>query len=305
MGECMVLLVPELGESLATTGCLAAHVAGAESTVALYLNDLGHRTSWLSRLGADPHGDRVLGSLTGAGVDVRHVVRDQTAPTGVFFKDPGPTASKVYYYRRNSAASRLTPSDLATAPIDAARLVHVSGITPALSASAAHTTEVLLDRAGAAGVLRSFDVNFRPGLWSADEAGPVLLELTHRADIVFVGRDEAQALWGTTDAASVRALLGDGNELVVKDAEVGATVFPAGEADSIFVPSARVEVVEPVGAGDAFAAGYLSGLLDGNSHQVRMALAHRVAALALGSMGDHVDATSLRSLSRKASLAPD
>jgi 2-dehydro-3-deoxygluconokinase len=133
----------------------------------------------------------------------------------------------------------------------------------------------------------------------------VLRTFTHHADVVFVGRDEAQALWGTTDAASVRTLLGDGHELVVKDADVGATVFPAGEVDSIFVPAIRVDVVEPVGAGDAFAAGYLSGLLRGHSHQARMVLAHRVAALALGSMGDHVDATSLRPSSRKATSAPE
>jgi 2-dehydro-3-deoxygluconokinase len=295
MGECMALLVPTRGESLETAGSLTVHVAGAESTVARYLSDLGHTAAWVSRLGCDPFGDRILGALTLSGVDVQHVVRDSAAPTGVFFKNPDSHASSVHYYRRGSAASKLSPSDLATVPLDAARLVHVSGITLALSTSAAHATELFLERAGAAGVRRSFDVNYRPGLWSVTHAAPVLHGMTQRADIVFVGRDEAQELWGTTDASSVRALLGDGHELVVKDADVGATVFPSGQRNGIFVPSPRVEVLEPVGAGDAFAAGYLSGLLNGECPEARMVLAHRVAALALGSMGDHVDATSLRS----------
>jgi 2-dehydro-3-deoxygluconokinase len=293
LGECMVLLVPPIGRALADAETLDVHCAGAESTVALYLADLGHPAAWVSRVGEDPWGDRVLRVLARSGVAVEHVTRDPDAPTGVFFKDAA-ASGRVYYYRRGSAASRLHPDDLAGVPVETARAVHVSGITPALGPSAAETTRRLLERSAAADTLRSFDVNHRAGLWPAAEAAPVLLGLTGNADLVFVGRDEAQTLWDTTDAESIRALLGRGHDLVVKDAHVGATLFVRGSGEPLFVAAPAVDVVEPVGAGDAFAAGYLAGWLRGAAPEERLVLAHRVAGLALGSTADHVDATALR-----------
>lgn len=293
LGECMVLLVPPAGQALTDAETLDVHCAGAESTVALYLADLGHSVAWVSRVGEDPWGDRVLRVLARSGVGVDHVLRDPDAPTGVFFKDTG--TGRVHYYRHGSAASRLRPDDLLDVPVESARAVHVSGITPALSPSAAETTRRLFERSAAAGVVRSLDVNFRPGLWAASEAAPALLDFAGRADLVFVGRDEAHTLWGTTDAEDIRSLLGRGHDLVVKDADVGATIFPRGSDHRFFVAAPAVTVVEPIGAGDAFAAGYLAAWLRGASPENRLALAHRVAGLALGSTGDHVDATALRS----------
>jgi 2-dehydro-3-deoxygluconokinase len=289
----MVLLVPPAGSGLVDAEVLEVRCAGAESNVAMYLADLGHSVAWVSRLGADPLGERVLRTLSGVGVDVRHVVRDGDAPTGVFFKQVEGGSTRVHYYRVGSAASRLAPGDLAGVPVAGARVVHVSGVTPALSASAQRATWRLLQGAPA-GVLRSFDVNYRPGLWPVSAAGPVLRGLAGRADLVFVGRDEADRLWGTRDAAGVRALLGAGHDLVVKDAGVGATFFAAGSEVGVFVPAPVVEVVEPVGAGDAFAAGYLAAWLRGEPPQGRLRLGHRVAGLALGSTADHVDASGLR-----------
>lgn len=291
-GECMVLLVPPVGEVLAEAVTLDVHCAGAESTVALYLADLGHDVAWVSRVGEDPWGDRVLRVLAESGVGVEHVLRDPDAPTGVFFKDT--CAGRVHYYRHGSAASRLGPDDLLDVPVERARVVHVSGITPALSPSAAEMTHRLFERSAAAGVVRSLDVNFRSGLWATSEAAPALLDLTGRADIVFIGRDEAHTLWGTHDAEGIRSLLGSGHDLVVKDADVGATFFSRGSDRRAFVAAPAVTVVEPVGAGDAFAAGYLSGWLRMAAPEDRLTLAHRVAGLALRSTADHVDATSLR-----------
>lgn len=292
VGESMVLVAPDGGQRLSAARSAVLAVAGAESTVALYLADLGHRTAWLSRVGADPLGERVLAEISGGGVDVRLVERDPAAPTGVYFKDPGPAATTVHYYRSGSAASRLSSADLDRLDLPATRLVHLSGITPALSASARGMASALFARAGAAGVLRSFDVNHRPGLWPAAEAAPVLLELARAADVVFVGLDEAAAVWGADSPDAVARLVGPGPAVVVKDADVGATVVEAGERTS--VAAEPVEVVEPVGAGDAFAAGYLSGLLRGAAPAVRLRWGHRVAGFALRSLGDHADASALR-----------
>ncbi|HET6637084.1 MAG TPA: sugar kinase [Streptomyces sp.] len=294
LGEAMVLVTPPQGERLATARDAAVRVAGAEATVAQYLADLGHRVSWASRVGDDPLGERVLTEVARPGVDVRLVERDPSAPTGVYFKDPAPEGTSVHYYRSGSAASRMTPGYLDRLPLQTARLVHVSGITPALSASCAQTTAALFARARAAGVPCSFDVNHRPALWSARQAAKPLLELARQADVVFVGLDEAQTVWGAPAPSDVRDLVGGRSEVVVKDADVGATLFAPDAPDGTFVPAEQVEVVEPVGAGDAFAAGYLSARLRGAAPAERLRLGHRAAAFALGSVGDHADATALR-----------
>lgn len=298
-GETMVLLVAEQQHSLLDSETLRIHCAGAESNVALYLADLGHRVTWMSRLGDDQFGDRIIGHLAGAGVCVDPVIRDPDRPTGLFVKEqtaaPDGDTTRVRYYRTGSAASHLSPTDLAAVRLDQACIVHVSGVTPALSRSAEAATRHLL-RNSPQHVIRSFDVNYRGSLWPVQRASSTLRDLAVLADIVFVGRDEAEHLWGTPNAASIRRHLGSGHDLIVKDADIGATLFLRGSGDPVFVPAREVEVVEPVGAGDAFAAGYLSALLRDEPPSERLAFAHRVAALALGSAADHVDARALRHL---------
>ncbi|MFE3826598.1 sugar kinase [Streptomyces sp. NPDC059092] len=299
LGEAMVLVTPRQGEPLATARDATVSVAGAESNVAQYLADLGHRVAWASRVGRDPLGDRVLTAVARPGVDVRYVERDPAAPTAVYFKDPScADGTQVHYYRTGSAASRLTPAYLDTLPIARARLVHLSGVTAALSAGCARTATALFDRAREAGVLRSFDVNYRPALWSTSDASAPLLTLARQADAVFVGLDEAARVWGTTTAEDVRDLIGPCVSVVVKNADVGAVLFEPGTSPGTrpgtFVPAEPVDVVEPVGAGDAFAAGYLSAWLRDEPPAERLRLGHRVAAFALGSVEDHADATSLR-----------
>jgi 2-dehydro-3-deoxygluconokinase len=146
LGESMVLLVPEPGQALAEAATLDVHCAGAESNVALYLADLGRSVAWVSRLGADPWGDRISRDLSTSGVSTSYVIRDPKAPTGVFFKDAVGGTTRVHYYRRGSAASRLSPEDLDRVPVEDARVVHTSGITAAISATAAATAERLLER---------------------------------------------------------------------------------------------------------------------------------------------------------------
>lgn len=282
VGETMVLVTPVVTAPLAEADLFRLDVGGAESTVALYLRELGHRTAWASRLGADPLGERVLRTLIDNGVDVTWVRTDPSAPTGVYFKDPGPDGTRVHYYRSGSAASRMSAADLADMPLDQVDLVHLSGITAALSTSCRELVDTVL----AGDHVVSFDVNYRPGLWSAADAGPVLADLARQADIVFVGQDEAAILWDATTPEAVRKLIGSPDRLVVKDGAVGATEF-RGDV-STFAATPTVDVVEVVGAGDAFAAGYLSGLLRGLDSTACLRNGHMLAARALTSTGDFV-----------------
>lgn len=284
VGETMLLLTAADPTPLDRGPLLTMGVAGAESNVACALAALGHRAAWLSAVGDDPFGRLITRSLREAGVDVSGVRVDPGRPTGVFAKDPSPTGSTVHYYRSGSAASALGP-DLAGHPrIRAAGRVHLSGVTPALSPACDALAQSLLE---APGLKVGFDVNYRPRLWGREEAAPRLLELARLADTVFVGRDEAEELWGTSTARDVRALLPDVACLVVKDAEHGATSFGVGA--QVYVPSPAVEVVEPVGAGDAFAAGYLAGELRGLDVRGRLRLGHLCAGRVLRVTGDLAD----------------
>ncbi|MBR8743188.1 sugar kinase [Nocardiopsis sp. MG754419] len=281
VGETMLLLTATEAVPLDQAPSLSMGVAGAESNVACGLAALGHGAAWLSAVGDDPFGRLLVRHLGEAGVDVSGTRVDPGRPTGLLAKDPSPTGSTVHYYRAGSAASALGP-DLADHPhIRAAATVHLSGITPALSPTCDALTEHLL-RSPETTV--SFDVNHRPRLWRRGEAAPRLLELARLADLVFVGRDEAEELWGTHTARDVRDLLPDVDRLVVKDAEHGATEF-GGEGET-YVPAPRVEVVEPVGAGDAFAAGYLAADLRGLDARGRLRLGHLCAGRVLRVTGD-------------------
>ncbi|MFJ3531234.1 sugar kinase [Streptomyces sp. NPDC090132] len=288
VGETMAALVPDPVAPLEGAARLGVRIAGAESNVAVYLADHGVPARWVSALGDDPFGRRILGEVAAAGVDVTGVRTDPHRPTGLLVKDPGTESTRVHYYRRGSAASALTADVLDEDAVRTAGLVHLSGITPALSADCHDLVAALL---GVPAAERprpvSFDVNHRPALWPDGSAPGVLLGFARQADITFVGLDEAQALWGAglTDAAAVRALLPQPRVLVVKDGGRAATAFGGDRAH--IVPAPRVAVVEPVGAGDAFAAGFLAGLLRGEDTVRALRLGHLTAGAALRVTGDH------------------
>lgn len=283
VGETMVAMVPEPGEPLARAGRLRVEVAGAESNAAMYLADHGVAVRWVSAVGDDPFGERVVAEVAACGVDVGGVRIDAERPTGVMVKSPGQQCTRVHYYRRGSAASALGPDLLDDEAVRTAGLLHLTGVTAALSASCRDLVDAALR--GPRPV--SFDVNHRPALWSDGSAPGVLHDLANRAELTFVGLDEAQALWGAdlADAADVRALLPGPGILVVKDGAHAATAFYGTAAHT--VPARAVEVVEPVGAGDAFAAGFLTGLLRGEPPVRALRLGHLTAGAALRVTGDH------------------
>ncbi|MEW2521327.1 sugar kinase [Actinacidiphila alni] len=303
VGETMVSLVPEhSGGDLAAADSLRLAVAGAESNVAMYLADHGVPVRWVSAVGDDPFGRRVVAEVAARGVDVSGVRTDPARPTGLMVKSPGEHGTHVHYYRRGSAASALGPAVLDDPAVRTAGLLHLTGITAALS----HSCRALVDAALRGPVPVSFDVNHRPALWpdgpvlppaericphpsqrTDESAAAVLYDFADRADLVLVGLDEAQALWddALADAAAVRALLPRPRVLVVKDGARAATVFDGTDVHT--VPARAVDVVEPVGAGDAFAAGFLTGLLRGESPVRALRLGHLTAGAALRVTGDH------------------
>ncbi|MFF0656419.1 sugar kinase [Micromonospora tulbaghiae] len=284
VGETMVVLAPD-GGPLEHAARLTVGVGGAESNVAAGLARLGHRAAWVSRVGDDPFGRRVVADVAAAGVDVSLVTVDPDAPTGLYLKDPGPDGTRVHYHRAGSAASRLGVPDLRRPGPAGARLLHLSGITAALSGTCRDLLVSALAGRALPGARVSFDVNHRPALWPAGRAAPVLRDLADRADVVLVGLDEAAALWSAADPAAVRDLLPGPELVVVKDGPVGATALPR-TGPAVFVPALPVDVVEPVGAGDAFAAGFLSGLLRDLGLRSCLRLGHLTAAPVLAVPGD-------------------
>jgi 2-dehydro-3-deoxygluconokinase len=284
LGESMAMIAPAEPAPLRIAEAFTIRAAGAESNVAMYLCALGHGVAWAGRVGDDPLGERLLDEFGSAGVDLSLVERDLQAPTGVYFKDPGTAGTRVYYYRSGSAAARMTSEVIGRIAALRPRILHVSGIVPALSDSCAAVTRALVQDRLLGDTVISFDVNFRPALWRREDARDVLRTFAQAADIVFVGIDEAAELWGLHAAADVRGLLDRPVSLLVKNGAGEAVEYGAHGVTA--VRALKVTAVEPIGAGDAFAAGWLSGYLRDLTAVQRLRLGHVLAATAMQSMAD-------------------
>ncbi|GGT10820.1 carbohydrate kinase [Streptomyces kurssanovii] len=298
LGESMVTFLPTQAGRLADVPSFVRGIGGAESNVACALAAAGHRTRWVGRVGADGFGDHLVSAIAAYGVDTSAVTRDPERPTGVYFRtatDRATDAHEVVYYRAGSAASAMSPHTVPSDAVRSGRALHISGITAALSPDCLALMRDLTARRDG-GPLVSFDVNHRPGLWRDPSAADVLLELARGADIVFVGEDEAEEAWGVRGADAIRAAMPQPSVVVVKRGAAGAVSFtrrqdpaldPAPGSDTVTtVPAPRVTVIAPVGAGDAFAAGFLSATLRGLTARQRLRHGHLWAAAALTVPGD-------------------
>jgi 2-dehydro-3-deoxygluconokinase len=281
IGESMALLVPGESGPPERVRTWVRSVGGAESNVACNLVRLGVPTRWVSALGDDPFGRAVLADVASFGVDTSGVTIDPARPTGLYIKESNASGSPVRYYRAGSAASALGPMLLSTMDLAGVRLVHVSGITAALSDSCLELMRALV--LAPREYLLSFDLNWRPALW-ANRQRDALRGLANAADVVFAGDDEAAAVFGTGDPMALREMLPDPAMLVIKHGARGASVIERDQP--VFQPALRVEVVEPVGAGDAFAAGFLAATLAGDDVVRRLRAGHLQAATALRTHDD-------------------
>ncbi|WP_369197074.1 sugar kinase [Streptomyces djakartensis] len=285
LGESMVTFLPSRPGRLADVPSFDRGIGGAESNVACVLAAAGHSARWVSAVGADGFGDHLVAEIGGYGVDVASVRRDPARPTGIYFRTAGDRADdahEVAYYRAGSAASAMSAATVDLAAARAGRVLHLSGITAALSGTCLDLLWELTEPA-AERPLVSFDVNHRPGLWAEPAGARVLLDLARRADVVFVGADEALDAWGLRGAAAIRAALPEPALVVVK---LGADGAVALGGDATLVRAPRVDVVAAVGAGDAFAAGFLSATLRGLPVRDRLRHGHLTAAAALTVPGD-------------------
>lgn len=262
-------------------GSFQSSIAGAESNVAIGLSRLGHRAGWLGRVGADQSGELILRTLRAENVDVSHVRQDGGGSTGlIMFEQRLPDVTRVEYHRAASAGSRLSESDVRMAFDEPPRLLHLTGITPALSESARAAVQTAIDLARAGGTLVSVDVNYRAQLWDRADAAETLGPLARKADVVIASDDETDLV-----ADGVEELLADGpSEVIIKRGADGASVHTIdGVVDA---PAQRIAVLDSVGAGDAFCAGYLSAYLDGADLDERLRRANVLGAFAVSGRGD-------------------
>lgn len=285
-GEAMALLTTPAVGLLRHARSLDLGVAGAEANVAIGAARLGVRTAWIGRVGADEFGALVRQTLAGQGVDTTGVVTDPEAPTGLMIKERRTAAvTRVSYRRAGSAGSRLACGDIDGEVLDAARVLHVTGITPALSGTAREALRAAVERARAGGVLVSVDVNHRERLWPATVAVEEYRWLAAHCDLLFVAEAEAALLAGAGHADPVGALAALGpTEVVVKRGARGASAVIDGERFE--APVFAVSSLDPVGAGDAFAAGYLAERIAGAPPAQRLRTGAACGAFAVTVQGD-------------------
>ncbi|MBB5633705.1 2-dehydro-3-deoxygluconokinase [Cryobacterium mesophilum] len=287
IGETMALLGSTRYGPLQHSHTMTLGIGGSESNVAIALSRLGADATWVGRIGLDPLGDLIAREITAEGVTVA-AIRDPEAPTGLMLKERRTSAdTRVWYYRRGNAGSGLGVRDIDPAIIRSAALLHVTGISLALSDGMSEAIFEAVRLAKDAGVTVSFDLNFRGSLWSRAEAADAYRRIVPLADIVFAGDDEAAILVGESDdpirLAERLVALGAG-QAIIKLGDKGAVAVVDGISHRrAAIP---VTVVDTVGAGDAFVAGYLADFLLGESVPTRLSTAVAVGAYACTVDGD-------------------
>jgi 2-dehydro-3-deoxygluconokinase len=285
-GETMVLGVPPRPGRLRHAGSLELKIGGAESNLAIALSRLGLSVGWAGFLGDDEPGQLVLDRIRAEGVDTSRVRRLPDRPTGLYLREQVGAQTRVYYYRRESAASTMSSETFDPKYLRTAKLVHLTGITPALSAECRDFALWVAREAGASGTRVSFDVNYRSKLWGAEEARAFVEEILPEVHLLLVGDEEARALWGRDDEGFVRELAERGpQEVVLKKGAEGSLALVDGEI--LEHPAFEVAEVDPVGAGDAFAAGYLAGHLWRLLAGERLRVANAMGALSVATLGDY------------------
>ena len=279
IGETMLCLAPPLKESLRTAASVSLDHAGAESNTCVGLARLGLDVAWVSRLGDDSAGDRIVDALTAERVNTQWVQRDPTRPTGLMVKENG----AVRYYRAESAASVMKTEDLDPVPLGEARAVLVTGVTALIGPGPRAAGITLLTRARG---LRIVDPNLRDGLWGSARRAELVAGFVDRCDLLLGGADELREIFNASDSdeSLARHAAGRGpKEIVVRGAR---TVGALCDGSWRTAPIERRDVVDAIGAGDAFNAGYIAVRLRGGSIDAALRAAVRCGAAVTTSPSD-------------------
>jgi len=285
-GECLAAF--HGAGPLRLAGSLRLSVAGSESNVAIGLARLGQQVEWIGRVGDDEFGALVLRTLRAEGVDVRHAVVDHSRPTALLvFEHRIGDVTLVMYYRADSAGSALSAADVLPQLSGDIAILHVTGVTAALGAGPAGAVSEAMTRARSVGAKVSLDVNFRSRLWSPEAARAMLQPLLSQVDVLFGSAEELTLVAeGATNLDSAAGeLLAHGVDTVVAKLGADGAIAYTG-TDTVKVMAHRVRAVDSVGAGDAFVAGYLSGLLEGLDHTARLDRGAVLGAFAVSREGD-------------------
>jgi 2-dehydro-3-deoxygluconokinase len=300
----MALVVPPSPGRLRHASSLSLSIGGAESNVAIGLARLGIPASWISVLGDDELGELVLHRLRAEGVDTSAVRRISDRPTGLYLREEVAGRLRVYYYRTGSAAATLSPNAFDPSILQGAAFLHLTGITGALSPACADFLPWAAATARDAGVRVSYDVNYRSRLWEPSAAQAATEALLPLVDVLFVGHDEANALWGwETDIALEQLSKVGPSEVILKLGADGCAAVINGE--QLTSPGFPARQLDPIGAGDAFDAGYLAATLWGSAPEKRLRAANAMGAFCVQNLGDYEGLPSRRELDAFLEQIPD
>ena len=290
-GEAMLLLVADRPGPIENAESFFKRTAGAETNVAIGLSRLGLKVGWASRLGTDSMGRSLIASMKAEGIDCSHVVCDPAQKTGFQFKGRVTDGSDppVEYHRKGSAASCMTTDDVDADWLTSARHLHATGVFPAISATTLPAAVKTLDVMRAAGRSISFDPNLRPTLWpSTDAMRSAINDLAARADWVLPGMEEGLLLTGERTPQGIAQFYRRlGAKLVVVKLGAAGAYYDSDVAGCGTVEGFPVaEVIDTVGAGDGFAAGVVSALLEGRSVPDAVRRGAWIGARAVQVLGD-------------------
>jgi sugar/nucleoside kinase (ribokinase family) len=299
MGEVMVEFNAVNRGPLRNVSLFEKHAAGAEGNVAIGVSRLGCSSGIITRVGDDEFGLFLIAALKAENVDTSHVSVDKEFSTALFFIQRGfpiPDKSEAYYYRHNSAGTKLSSKDLDLNYISSSKIFHVSGITPALSETAKEATNAAVRIAKENHVTLSLDTNIRLKLWSEEVARTSLLPLCRMADVVFTSIPDARIILGLDDPRDIAKVLHKSGvtTVVVKLGEAGAFASSNGRAET--QPMIRSSVEDPTGAGDSFAAAFLATQLKGWELKDSLRAALATAALVVGVRGDYENIPTMETL---------
>lgn len=288
IGETMVAFTPKSPGFLRYIKDFEMRIAGAESNLAIGAAKLGHSAGWISALGKDEFGQYVCNCIRSEGVDTQSVFFDPNYRTGIMFKQmQNASETSVFYYRENSAASHMDAAILDESYLANSRILHLTGITPVLSTQCRETVEAAMDMAAEHQVDISFDPNIRRKLWGTTDYAPMLKKMMLKSQIVLLGADEAEALIGTRDPKKIGHTMfeqGRAKVVAVKDGANGAVIVT--EDAALFIPPCACHPIDPIGAGDAFNAAFLCGILEGKTWKTCGEMGAVAGALATETYGD-------------------